>query len=69
MDILCTWIRTTPSAIVTGKNDQSAFEAAFSSLMGRAIVAVERTEDAYDPLFTLDDGSTFMIIAKKNGDL
>ncbi|AJM77976.1 hypothetical protein [Rathayibacter toxicus] len=68
INIFCNWIRKTPWGTVTGNDDQPVFEAGFLSLLGRTIVSVECTDDAYDPIFTLDDGTTFQIIAEKDGD-
>lgn len=68
LDLDCDWALTTPAGRVTGEHPRDAFTTAFATLTGRTIIRIDCEADAYDPVLTLDDGSTLEILGGKDND-
>lgn len=70
LDLLCDWTMADPAGVVLARDQDpdEAVRAVLARLAGRALAGVECPEDAYNPVFTLDDGHLLSIEADYDGD-
>ena len=70
LDLLCDWTLADPAGVVLARDQDpdEAVRAVLARLAGRALAGVECPEDAYNPVFTLDDGHRLAIEADYDGD-
>lgn len=70
LDLLCDWTLADPAGVVLARDQDpdETVRAVLARLAGRALAGVECPEDAYNPVFTLDDGHLLAIGADYDGD-